>query len=59
MYYKDNFEDAISRVAYAHSIVNNAGYPLSERDEMLARRLKELISESKIWYHSDNKLKEK
>ena len=56
MYYKDNFQDAISRVAYAHSIVNNAGYPLSERDEMLARRLKELISESKIWYHSDNKL---
>jgi hypothetical protein len=43
MHYKDNFEDATSRIQYAHSVVNNAGYHRSDRDLHLAQRLEQLI----------------
>lgn len=61
MHYKDNFEDALSRVAYAHSVVENAGYPVSDRDRALSWRLKELLKDaevSKAWYDINGNLKE-
>lgn len=61
MHYKDNFEDALSRVAYAHSVVENAGYPVSDRDRDLARRLNELLKDAedaKVWYDINGDLKE-
>jgi len=43
MHYKDNFEEATSRIQYAHSVVHNAGYHHSDRDLHLAQRLEQLI----------------
>jgi hypothetical protein len=45
MYYKDNFEDAVSRIEYAHSVVHNAGYHRSDRDLHLAKRLRQLLDD--------------
>ena len=45
MHYKDNFEDATSRIEYAHSVVHNAGYHRSDRDLHLAKRLRELLDD--------------
>jgi hypothetical protein len=45
MYYKDNFEDATSRIEYAHSVVHNAGYHRSDRDLHLAKRLRQLLDD--------------
>lgn len=45
MHYKDNFEDATSRIEYAHSVVHNAGYHRSDRDLHLAQRLKALLND--------------
>jgi hypothetical protein len=45
MHYKDNFEDAVSRIEYAHSVVHNAGYHRSDRDLHLAKRLRQLLDD--------------
>jgi hypothetical protein len=45
MHYKDNFEDAVSRIEYAHSVVHNAGYHRSDRDFHLSRRLRQLVND--------------
>jgi hypothetical protein len=47
MHYKDNFEDATSRIEYAHSVVHNAGYHRSDRDLHLAQRLRQLVDDIK------------
>jgi hypothetical protein len=61
MHYKDNFEEAVSRLTYAHSIVHNAGYHRSDRDFHLAEKLRVLlhvIADSKLYYDENGKLKE-
>ena len=45
MNYKDNFEDATSQIAHAHSIVQNAGYHRSDRDSHLKQILKQLLKD--------------
>jgi hypothetical protein len=61
MYYKDNFEDATSRIEYAHSIVHNAGYHRSDRDLHLAKRLRQLlddIADTRCYYDENGNEKE-
>lgn len=61
MHYKDNFEDATSRIEYAYTVVNNAGYHRSDRDLHLAQRLKSLlndIKDARCNYDENGKLRE-
>lgn len=61
MHYKDNFEEDVSRLTYAHSVVHNAGYHRSDRDLHLAQRLKALLNEiadAKHNYDENGNLKE-
>jgi hypothetical protein len=61
MHYKDNFEDAVSRIEYAHSVVHNAGYYRSDRDLHLAERLHALIKDvvnARCNYDENGNLKE-
>ena len=61
MHYKDNFEDAVSRIEFAHSVVHNSGFYCSERDFDLAQRLKALINDvanSRDNYDKNGNLKE-
>jgi len=61
MHYKDNFEDAVSRIEYAHSVVHNAGYYRSDRDFHLSRRLRQLvndIADARRNYDENGNLKE-
>jgi hypothetical protein len=52
MHYKDNFEDAVSRIEYAHSVVHNAGYHRSDRDLHLAQRLRQLVNDIRDARHN-------
>jgi len=62
MHYKDNFEDAVSRLAAIKSLLYNAGYVVSDRDLHLANRIQELllaIHEGRPYYDQNGNLKEK
>jgi hypothetical protein len=61
MHYKDNFEEALSRMAFAYSVVSNAGYHRSDRDVHLAERLHALIKDvvnARCNYDENGNLKE-
>jgi hypothetical protein len=62
MHYKDNFEDATSRLTHVHSLLYNSGFYCSERDFDLAQKLKQLlndIADSRCYYDENGNLKEK